>query len=128
MFRIQQLDHVALTVSDLRASIAWYQRVLGLEQRHEEVWHNMPAMLCAGDTCLALFASQIPQPASAPDDKRTLMMRHLAFRVDRVSFEQAQQRLTEQGIVFEFADHAISHSIYFADPDGYRLELTTYEV
>jgi hypothetical protein len=32
------------------------------------------------------------------------------------------------GIAFEFQDHAVSQSIYFDDPDGLRLELTTYEV
>lgn len=128
MFRIQHLDHIALTVSDLSASIAWYKRVLGLEQRYEDAWHNSPAMLCAGDTCLAFFASHTPQPASAPDSNRTLIMKHLAFRVDRVNFEAAQRALTEQGIAFEFQDHTISYSVYFSDPDGYRLELTTYEV
>ena len=28
----------------------------------------------------------------------------------------------------EFQDHGISHSIYFQDPDGHQLELTTYDV
>jgi catechol 2,3-dioxygenase-like lactoylglutathione lyase family enzyme len=27
-----------------------------------------------------------------------------------------------------FMDHATAHSIYFADPDGHRLEITTYEL
>jgi catechol 2,3-dioxygenase-like lactoylglutathione lyase family enzyme len=52
---------------------------------------------------------------------------HLAFRVDRENFELAQQDLRAAGIEFEFADHDVSHSIYFSDPDGVRLELTTYE-
>ena len=25
-------------------------------------------------------------------------------------------------------DHGVAHSLYFADPDGHRLELTTYEI
>ena len=55
-------------------------------------------------------------------------MRHLAFKVDRANFEQAQQELKARGIEFEFQDHMISHSIYFNDPDGHQIELTTYDV
>jgi catechol-2,3-dioxygenase len=54
-------------------------------------------------------------------------MRHLAFRVSRKNFEQAQQELSLRAISFAFEDHDIAHSIYFSDPDGHRLELTTYE-
>ena len=36
--------------------------------------------------------------------------------------------LRGRGIAFEFQDHGVSHSIYFQDPDGLQLELTTYEV
>ncbi len=82
MFRLQQIDHVALTVKDLPGSITWYKKVLGLEQRYEDAWGSSPAMLCAGETCLALFAAHTPQPAGAPDPDTTLIMKHLAFRVD----------------------------------------------
>ncbi len=53
-------------------------------------------------------------------------MRHLAFRVDRGNFETAQVELRTRETAFEFADHDIAHSIYFRDPDGHELELTTY--
>ena len=54
-------------------------------------------------------------------------MRHVAFQVDRVNFIKAQETLRERGIEFAFQDHSISQSIYLRDPDGYELELTTYE-
>ena len=127
MFKIDHLDHVALAVKDVERSIAWYQEVLGLEHRHQEVWGNVPAMLCAGPTCVALFptATDAPNP---PPDENTIAMRHLAFRVNRANFEKAQAELRHRSIDFEFQDHEISHSIYFADPDGHRLELTTYDL
>ena len=55
-------------------------------------------------------------------------MLHLAFRADRKSFLAAQEELKHHGITFEFQDHEISHSIYFRDPDGHELEITTYEL
>ena len=127
MFIIEQLDHVALTVTDLERSIEWYQSVLGLERRHQEVW-SLPVMLCAGTTCLALFPADTKTPLTAPDYHDSIALRHLAFRVKRGDFEQAQARFEERNIPYEFEDHDISHSIYIYDPDSYRVEITTYEL
>jgi catechol 2,3-dioxygenase-like lactoylglutathione lyase family enzyme len=55
-------------------------------------------------------------------------MQHLAFRADRKNFAKAQQALNEKGIEFRFVDHEISHSIYFKDPDGHEIEITTYDL
>ena len=55
-------------------------------------------------------------------------MLHLAFRANRENFLAAQEELQRHGITFEFQDHEIAHSIYFRDPDGHQLEITTYEV
>jgi len=55
-------------------------------------------------------------------------MLHLAFRADRENFRAVQQELKKRGIKFEFQDNEIAHSIYFRDPDGHKLEITTYEV
>ncbi len=127
MLTIEQLDHVALTVTDLERSIEWYQSVLGLERRYQEVW-PLPVMLCAGTTCLALFPADTKTPSAAPDYHHTIALRHVAFRARRGDFAQAKARFEEQNIPYEFEDHGISHSIYVYDPDGYRVELTTYEL
>jgi catechol-2,3-dioxygenase len=80
----------------------------------------------AGDTGLALFEAR--GPVSDAPDSGAAIMRHVAFQVDRINFQKAQETLRGRGIEFEFQDHSISHSIYLRDPDGYELELTTYEV
>ena len=121
------IDHVALAVRDVGASARWYAEVLGLERRYEEVWGDFPAVVCAGDTCVALFpvGTEHPQP---PPPRDTLTMRHLAFRVDRDNFARAQAALRERGIAFTAEDHTAALSIYFTDPDGHRLEITTYDL
>jgi catechol 2,3-dioxygenase-like lactoylglutathione lyase family enzyme len=55
-------------------------------------------------------------------------LRHVAFRVDRASFEEARAELQRAGLDVHFEDHGIARSIYVRDPDGHVIELTTYEV
>ena len=63
-----------------------------------------------------------------PPGKNVITMRHIAFRVDRTNFEEAQLDLKRRRIEVAFQDHEIAHSIYFRDPDGHEIEITTYEV
>ena len=53
---------------------------------------------------------------------------HIAFRTDRGRFEEYERRLTREGIKYEKLTHSDSQSLYFSDPDGYLLEVTTYEL
>jgi catechol 2,3-dioxygenase-like lactoylglutathione lyase family enzyme len=126
MLRVEGIDHVALTVSDVPRSVAWYRDVLGLERRYADVWGDYPAVVGAGTTALALFPAAVPT-TGAPG-REVLAVRHIAFRVDRVAFAQARSHLEACGIVPTFEDHAIAHSLHFADPDGHQLEITTYEL
>ena len=128
MFTLQQIDHVAVTVTDLKKSIAWYQDVLGLERRYEDAWGDYPAMLCAGSTCVALFPSGGNESSAKGTGTAQGMIRHLAFRTTYADLLEAEKNLHERGIAFEFQNHGIAHSICFADPDGHQLEITTYDL
>lgn len=123
--QLQHLDHIALTVSDLARSIHFYCDVLGLEHRYPGLWGGVPTMLFIGDTGLALFPAAHPQPLPPG---RFIVARHFAFRATHTAFAAAQDELRARNIPFEFQDHLISHSIYFDDPDGHHLEITTYEI
>lgn len=127
MFRIEGIDHVALTVRDIARSIAWYQEVFGLERRFADVWGEFPAVLAAGTTALALFPAPVPEPGPPPG-RDVISIRHIAFRVDRAAFEQARDELQARGLAPRFEDHAASHSLYITDPDGHQLEITTYDL
>lgn len=126
-WRVEGIDHVALNVRNLEVSLAFYRQVLGLERLHEEAWGDRPAVIGAGTTALALFAADESE-AGAEIRQGEAGMRHVAFRVDRASFEQAEGRLGDHGLEYTVSDHGIAWSIYFRDPDGYKLEITTYEV
>ena len=130
MFKLQGIDHVALAVADVDRSAAWYVEVLGFERLYSGMWNDVPVFIGNGTTAIALFPRE-PQDDSpgAPQGRRhELDMLHLAMRADRPNFLAAQQDLKRRGVPFEFQDHEISHSIYFRNPDGHRLEITTYEL
>jgi len=125
---LQAIDHVALSVRDVERSAQWYVDVLGFERQHGDVWGEYPVFVGKNDAAIALFPIRKKESTSSgslsPSPIRVL---HFAFRANRSEFVKAQEELTQRGIKFEFQDHKISHSIYFDDPDGHELEITTYE-
>jgi catechol 2,3-dioxygenase-like lactoylglutathione lyase family enzyme len=125
LISLEQIDHVAITVSDLDCSIEWYRDVLGLERIHEEAWGDTPVIMSKGGTAIALFRAKDSEQLKNTQIKGML---HLAFRTGKQDFSNAQVFLRSKGIEFEFQDHSISHSVYFNDPDGYEIEITTYEL
>ena len=125
--QLEGIDHVALAVRDVEQAANWYVDVLGFERRYEDVWDGIPTFIARGNTAIALFPLRNNDSPSARGTGRIGML-HLAFRANRENFLWAQQELKKRGIEFEFQDHEISHSIYFRDPDGHELEITTYEL
>ena len=126
MFKVLQIDHVELFVPDRYDAAKWYERVLGLQIVPEcEPWAvgGGPLMISSdgGSTKLALFEGQ-PE-ASGP----TSAFRRVAFRVTAAGFAEFLTRnpdlVTTDGVV----DHQQAYSIYFNDPHGHQLEVTTYE-
>ncbi len=127
MFELTGIDHVALAVKDTERSARWYVEVLGFERQYDDIWNGRPIFLAKGNTGIALFHAQDGAPlVNGKSDQ--IGMTHCAFRADYAQFVKAQDELKLREISFEFHDHTISHSIYFSDPDGIRLEITTYEV
>ena len=136
-FRVDQIDHVELFVPDRRQAAAWYERVLGLVICPEfEYWADDPRgplMISSdgGSTKLALFEGR-PQ-----GERKTAGYHLVAFRVAGLDFMGFLDRLDELTLTdhrgrtvgpTSAVDHGKAFSLYFNDPYGHRLELTTYEV
>jgi catechol 2,3-dioxygenase-like lactoylglutathione lyase family enzyme len=127
MFKINGLDHVAITCRDVIGSTEWYQQVLGMEHRYKGMWGGSPVMLFCGRGGIAIFPAST-DAVKLEGGQSLIAVQHIAFNVSRESFQAAQAHLREKGVAFEFQDHDIAKSIYFKDPDGHELEITTYEV
>jgi catechol 2,3-dioxygenase-like lactoylglutathione lyase family enzyme len=134
-FKVEQIDHVELFVPDRRRAAEWYREVLGLvglpafEQWADDPRGPLMISSDGGSTKLALFEGQ-PQGV-----RETAGFHLVAFRVTAEDFGRFIDRLpglnlTDHNgqVVTEAAvrDHNDACSLYFCDPYGHRLELTTY--
>ncbi|WP_342364059.1 VOC family protein [Terrarubrum flagellatum] len=129
------LDHVHITVSDREASADWYERVLGL-RRDARVPHwasdpTQPLFIGSGRSrsCIALFQRRPDDPPRAGDHTVGFAVSgadFLAFaaRLDALSLTHRDgEPLTRANTV----DHGAAWSFHFLDPDGNRIELTSYD-
>ena len=130
--RVTQIDHVELEVPNRYAAARWYQTVLGFEIcREYQSWagsRSGPLMISTdgGNTKLALFEGH-PQGVERP-----IGIRRIAFRIGGDDFigllEQLDALKAGDSVTrSEIADHGKSFSVYFSDPYGNRLEVTTYD-
>jgi catechol 2,3-dioxygenase-like lactoylglutathione lyase family enzyme len=119
--RLQRLDHVSLNVTDRARSITWYRDVLGLPQLNQPTDDDEPVFLGQPGLQFGLFQAQRESPARATESSG---LRHVAIVVD--DLDAAQERLRSHRVEFRYEDHGNALSVYFADPDGHVLELTTY--
>lgn len=117
---------MALAVRDVARSQQWYIDVLGFEHRHAGMWNGVPVFVGKGSTAIALFPAGSDDFASRRNGGSGML--HLAFGTSARGFLAAQEEFTTRGVAFHFQDHEISRSIYFQDPDGHELEITTYEI
>ncbi len=121
--RVEQLGHVVLKVRDLERSEQFYTRVLGLPVAARM---DMPPVtfFSLGDHHDFAIASVGPDgPDAAPDSPG---LAHVAFKVGDSTddLRRAKEHLDAHGVVIGMiADHTVSQSIYFADPDGNTIEV-----
>ncbi|WP_431161180.1 VOC family protein [Flagellimonas beolgyonensis] len=123
-FSIAFLDHVAIRVADMEASIAWYQKVLGLKKYQLPEWGDFPIFMIAGKSGIALFPANLDHP-KLDRDSRNVKIDHFAFNVTNENFEKAKNRYQALGLDYNIQDHHYFQSIYTKDPDGHVVELTT---
>jgi catechol-2,3-dioxygenase len=120
MARINKVGHVVLNVKDVEASVKFYTEALGMEVMR----------LRDGNAAFLSFGAQHHDIAlfKAPEDAEmgNLGLNHIAFQIEggETELRQLYGLLVQHGATVDHTtDHGMTHSVYFFDPDGNRLEI-----
>jgi catechol 2,3-dioxygenase len=110
---------VHLRVSDLERSLAFYERVLGLERLDRA--EATAALGAGGRTLVTLrkLASAVPRPRRSTGLYHTAIFFPNRLELGRVLARIVAARWPLQGA----SDHGVSEAIYLADPDGLGIEV-----
>ena len=140
------IHHLALNTEDMKGTMDFYGRVLGMPLVHalkvppgvgvgpanrgnppfENLRHYFFDV--GGDTLLAFF--EMPKGAKQQGDRNALAaMQHCAFTVTEERFRQVLERLRDAGVatIGPIMVGAQTWSVYFMDPNGIRLEFCYQE-
>ncbi|HKX46793.1 MAG TPA: VOC family protein [Planctomycetota bacterium] len=127
---VRALDHLAITVRDVDATLDFYRRALDAEVLYEDLFRAGKLPVCL----LQVGASRLSiHPAAAPAKPHARAVTpgsaDFCFRWDG-PIEAAQRKLESAGIEIEegpvprpAADGLPGRSLYFRDPDGNLVEL-----
>lgn len=135
--KIQQIHHVAYRCKDAKETVDFYTKVLNMDfilaiaedkvPSTKEPDPYMHLFLDAGNGNILAFFELPNSPEMGKDKNTPDWVQHIAFQVeDEAALLNAKKNIEQHGIdVIGPTNHEIIQSIYFFDPNGHRLELTT---
>ncbi|SFM33330.1 VOC family protein [Variovorax sp. OV329] len=134
---VRGLHHFAWRCRDAEETRHFYEDLLGLPLVHVIKSDHVPStgeycpyvhiFFQMADGSYVAFFDLGDNVGAEPSPNTPAWVNHLALRVDSVyALLAAKARLEAAGVeVLGITDHHIIESIYFFDPNGIRLELTT---
>ena len=120
-----RIGRVRIAVSDLKNSLEFYTRVVGLTLRpgHEDDEANLARLGIKGDDTVLLELQSLPAAQGGEPDRR-LGLYHVAYLLpSRDALSSFVQHLTAQAVPFGASDHLYSEALYLTDPDGFAVEV-----
>jgi catechol 2,3-dioxygenase-like lactoylglutathione lyase family enzyme len=135
--KIEKIHHVAYRCRDAKETVEFYTKHLDMdfilaisEDRVPSTKEPNPYMhifLDAGNGNILAFFELPNSPEMGRDENTPKWVQHIAFQLgSQAELMQAKSDLEKAGLeVIGPTDHGIIQSIYFFDPNGHRIELTT---
>ena len=135
--KIEKIHHVAYRCKDAKETVEWYAKYLNMDyllafaenqvpstKEHDPYMH---VFLDAGNGNILAFFELPTKPDMDRDRNTPDWVQHIAFQVASMDeVLECKEKLETGGIkVVGVTDHTVFKSIYFFDPNGHRLEITT---
>ena len=111
---ITGVNHITLAVRDVDRSYRFYVETLG--SRPLARW-SKGAYLLVGDLWLCLTLDERTRSSPLPEYS------HIAFSIPAARFDDAAANIRASGSAIWQDNRSEGASLYFLDPDGYKLEI-----
>jgi catechol 2,3-dioxygenase-like lactoylglutathione lyase family enzyme len=128
----QGVHHITLVGADRRTAIDFWEGVLGMpfvfEQPNLDNEAESHLYFDPGDgRLITVFTNEDREPDASRTSTDIGCVHHIAFAVSQATFQQAVVRLEERGVRHSgVKDRGFMDSIYFEDPLGLLIELSSY--
>jgi catechol 2,3-dioxygenase-like lactoylglutathione lyase family enzyme len=128
----QGVHHITIVGADRQTSIDFWEGVLGMpfvfEQPNLDNESESHLYFDPGDgRLITVFTNEEREPDPARTSTDIGCVHHIAFAVSKATFDQAVERLDERGIRHSgVKDRGFMDSLYFDDPLGLLIELSSY--
>jgi catechol 2,3-dioxygenase-like lactoylglutathione lyase family enzyme len=111
---ITGINHITLSVKDVAESFSFYTQILGFKPVAK--WPK-GAYLLAGDLWICLFLDRNIRESKFPE------YTHIAFTISEKDFNTMSERTKKSGADIWQENRTEGDSLYFADPNGHKLEI-----
>ena len=123
MLEIQGYAHVAITVSDLDASLAFYESLLGAPPVGQIVLDGLDRRLFSVGNGQVLGVTAYDAGRAVPFDPTVPGLDHIGFAVaDRDAVVAWQEHAASVGIESDLEDPDFGTTLMVKDPDGNQIE------
>jgi catechol 2,3-dioxygenase-like lactoylglutathione lyase family enzyme len=128
----QGVHHITIVGADRQTSIDFWEGVLGMpfvfEQPNLDNESESHLYFDPGDgRLITVFTNEEREPDPTRTATDIGCVHHIAFAVSKATFDQAVERLEERGVRHSgVKDRGFMDSLYFDDPLGLLIELSSY--
>ena len=132
MLQVQGVHHITIVGANRQTSIDFWEGVLGMpfvfEQPNLDRESESHLYFDPGDgRLITVFTDESREPDPTRTSTDVGCVHHIAFSVSQATFNQAVSRLDDRGIRHSgVKDRGFMDSIYFDDPLGLLIELSSY--
>lgn len=130
--QIDGVHHITLTGADRQTSIDFWQGLLGMPFIFEQPNLDDPKQnhlyFDPGDgRLITIFTNEDATKVHKRTPTDAGCVHHLAFNVNRKSFENAVEQMGKNNIPHSVKDRGFMDSLYFREPLGLTIELACYK-